>query len=62
MNLSGGQKQRVALARAAFSKPEVDFGHNKKFSLCNFDLLQLVLLDCPLSAVDAQVSRRLSKN
>ena len=50
INLSGGQKQRVSLARACYSSLSV--GDNK----------QIILLDDPLSAVDAHVSKHLCEN
>ena len=50
INLSGGQKQRVSLARACYSS--LLAGNNKK----------IILLDDPLSAVDAHVSKLLCDN
>ena len=50
INLSGGQKQRVSLARACYSS--ILIGDNK----------QIILLDDPLSAVDAHVGKHLCEN
>ena len=50
INLSGGQKQRVSLARACYS------------SMTSEDNKQIILLDDPLSAVDAHVSKHLCDN
>ena len=50
INLSGGQKQRVSLARACYS------------SLSASNSNQIILLDDPLSAVDAHVSKHLCDN
>ena len=54
VNLSGGQKQRVALARAAYVAAEVKQNCLQSPSLSPL-FTQVVLLDDPLSAVDAQV-------
>ena len=51
INLSGGQKQRVGLARACYSSISSD--NNKQI---------IVLLDDPLSAVDAHVGKHLCEN
>ena len=50
INLSGGQKQRINLARVCYSGIKVDRSR------------QLVLLDDPLSAVDAHVGKHLIEN
>ena len=50
INLSGGQKQRVSVARACYS------------SLSASNSNQIILLDDPLSAVDAHVSKHLCDN
>lgn len=50
INLSGGQKQRINLARVCYSGIQLDRSR------------QLVLLDDPLSAVDAHVGKHLIEN
>ena len=48
LTLSGGQKQRISLARALYAVLDDEKRENAKF---------VVLLDDPLSAVDAKVSK-----
>ena len=52
INLSGGQKQRINLARVCYASIHGNVDSSK----------QLVLLDDPLSAVDAHVSKHLIEN
>lgn len=52
INLSGGQKARINLARVCYASTHPNADQSK----------QLVLLDDPLSAVDAHVSKSLIEN